>query len=1300
MASLYLERVNIESTPILKFIRARKRFYAYHCLLFWMALAIGNGNLMAQTDAAPLDSQLVTLLHQLGDQDTDTARMQVYWKLAGYLLYKNTRESKGYARKALLIARNSGTDQDVAYSFRMLGGALSISGDYLEAVDTLHAALSLIDPLSDTMAINIHNSLGICYQYLYDYDAALDHYGLSIQLSMDNGLERKAIPAQGCIANLYAQRGEYLKAMPHVKWALTLAEQYGQEALQAYFQKDIAHLYVQLHYPDSALIHARKAISLAEKNDLLYISSDAYIKLSNAYRLQGDFQQSIEAANKAAGIARQVQAKSVLIWAEQSAAKTYRELHEYDKSLAHSYEALKISEDAELLDEQVHSLQLLADIHSRNKQYDLAFSYQRKATQIREDQATLERNIYQEIAVKRAQILIEEANTKLIRDQVSKEGLMSENTWLFGGAMLLFSLFAGGLIFFLVLRNPETYEDAITPVLVTAEEMELKLSFVRRLSLFFLVLTFPLFFHYLIWGPFELIWIHLFFSGMLVGAYFEAKKGRLDRILYVVIFAGYFLIAMLPIWAGELHTVAITHIGVFIAVNYISQSRFHRVLNGVFLVIAFLIDFYIIQYVPLEPVGNLEQLEFILGLISLLIIAFSIFSINMSTNGFKKALFKSNQFLQEVSDLNPHFIFAKSKDRKLTFVNDAMARAFGKSKAEMIGLLDADFGPEFSLDPHVPEDDSKVLNSGMAIWRREELIQNNNRTERWLETYKQPLKDKNGEIIGLLGVSTDITDRRNAEVERRKSEKRYRDIFVHSQQAIAVYDFETQQMIDCNPKALEVLRCESLDEISHYTFLDWMAPIQLNGQIASEWITEQVERLLADGRIHYTAIKNRANGERYIAEETILTDFTDSYKHIWRFSTEITEAYHAQQEVKERKTIYQSLIENSFDGIDIIQVSCTNIPEKPFEGKLIVRNEVMTELLERATHPFLIGENILDYDILIGSESSDHKREKIRELLKTLRQNRSVKFEWDLAVTDGEFRRLAIVMHIIKINGKRLLIRFVRDITLETAQQQVIHQQLADLNLKNEQLQQYIESNLNLENFAYLASHDLKSPIRTIVSFAQLLERKLSGKISTEEREYLNFIVSASKNMQKLINALLAYSRVNTTHLFVEPVNIPVMLQHLQNEMSTSIQEKGALIRLENIPEYIDGDEIKLRQLFQNLIANAIKFSVPDRQIDILIEAEQTAAYWRFQVSDNGIGIEEAYRDKIFMLFQRLHSEVEYEGTGIGLALCRKVVEQHGGEIGFSSEHGVGTTFFFTIPLNLSMQGNSKSKHHTQGQLS
>lgn len=1257
-----------------------------------MALSVGSLSLKAQTDAAPLDSQLINLLHTLGDQDTDTARMQIYWNLTRHLYFKNTRESKGYARKALFIARNSGTDRDLAYSFRLLGGVLSISGDYLEAVDTLHTALGLIDPLSDTMAINIHNSLGICYQFLYDYDAALDHYELSIQLSMDNGLERKAIPAQGCIANLYAQRGEYLKAMPHVKRALALAEQYDQETLQAYSQKDIAHLYVQLHYPDSALIHARKAIRLAEKNNFLFISSDAYTKLSNAYRLQGNFQKSIEAANKAASIARQVQAKSVLIWAEQSAAKSYRELREYDKSLVHSYEALKIAEDADLLDEQVHSLTLLADIHSRNKQYDKAFSYQRKATQLREDQANIERKTYQEVVAKRAQILIEESNAKLIQEQVSKEGLMSENTWLFGGAMLLFSLFAGVLIFFLVLRNPETYEDAITPVLVTAEEMELKLSFVKRLSLFFLVLTFPLFFHYLIWGPVELIWIHVFFSSVLVGAYFDAKKGRLDRILYVVIFAGYFIIAMLPLWAGQLYTIAITHIGVFIAVNYISQSRFQRILNGVFLVIAFLIDFYIIQYVPLEPVGNLEQLEFILGLISLLIIAFSIFSINMSTNGFKKALFKSNQFLQEVSDLNPHFIFAKDKDRKFTFVNDAMARAFGKSKAEMIGLVDGELGPEFITDPHFQEDDDKVLDSGIAIWRREERIQDQNKIDKWLETYKQPLKDKDGEIIGLLGVGTDITDRRNAEVERRKSEKRYRDIFTHSQQAIAVYDFETQQMIDCNPKALEVLRCKSLDEISHYTFLDWMAPIQLNGQSASEWMKEQVEALLTHGSTHYTAIKNRANGERYIAEETILTDFTDSYKHIWRFSTEITEAYHAQQEVKERKTIYQSLIENSFDGIDIIQVNCTSIPEQPFEGKLIVRNEVMTKLLEQATHPFLIGENILDYDTLIRNEPSDHKRAKIGELLIALRQNRSVKFEWDLAVADGGFRHLAIVIHLIRINGKRLLIRFIRDITREKAQQEVIHQQLADLNLKNGQLQQYIESNLNLENFAYLASHDLKSPIRTIVSFAQLLERKLSGKISTEERDYLNFIVSASKNMQKLINALLAYSRVNTTHLLVENVNVPLMLQELQGEMSASIHEKGAIIRIENIPECIDGDGIKLRQLFQNLITNAIKFSFPDRQIEILIEAEQTAEYWRFQITDNGIGIEEAYRDKIFMLFQRLHSDMEYEGTGIGLALCRKVVEQHGGEIGFSSQYGIGTTFFFTIPLNLSMQGNEGEK--------
>jgi signal transduction histidine kinase len=246
-----------------------------------------------------------------------------------------------------------------------------------------------------------------------------------------------------------------------------------------------------------------------------------------------------------------------------------------------------------------------------------------------------------------------------------------------------------------------------------------------------------------------------------------------------------------------------------------------------------------------------------------------------------------------------------------------------------------------------------------------------------------------------------------------------------------------------------------------------------------------------------------------------------------------------------------------------------------------------------------------------------------------------------------------------------------------------IEQQLLSLEQKNEELEKYIESNSQLENFAYIASHDLKAPIRTIVSFSQLLQRNLKNTIDDNSKEYLDFVISASKNMKQLIEDLLEYSRIDSVKLNPEIVNINDLLFMIQYELKSTIEEKKPIIILNNIPEAIAADYTKLKQVFQNLITNAIKFHKKDEFPKIEISCKDENEFWKFTVKDSGIGIKPAYFERIFVLFQKLHTNKEYEGTGLGLAICKKIIEQHQGQIWIESEVNVGTTFHFTISKNI-----------------
>ena len=224
-------------------------------------------------------------------------------------------------------------------------------------------------------------------------------------------------------------------------------------------------------------------------------------------------------------------------------------------------------------------------------------------------------------------------------------------------------------------------------------------------------------------------------------------------------------------------------------------------------------------------------------------------------------------------------------------------------------------------------------------------------------------------------------------------------------------------------------------------------------------------------------------------------------------------------------------------------------------------------------------------------------------------------------------------------------------------------------------------SNKEIEQFAYIASHDLQEPLRTISNYASLFQNRYKGKLDNDADKYLDVISKATGRMQALIRDLLDYSRIGQDKKNTD-IDCNLLLKDILNDMATGIAENKATINVGELP-IVNGYLSGLKSLFQNLISNAIKFRKNDINPVVTINAQEKGRVWVFTVKDNGIGIDKAYFDKLFIIFQRLHTKTEYPGTGIGLAHCNKIVELHGGKIWVESELRKGSTFYFTIPKTL-----------------
>ena len=410
---------------------------------------------------------------------------------------------------------------------------------------------------------------------------------------------------------------------------------------------------------------------------------------------------------------------------------------------------------------------------------------------------------------------------------------------------------------------------------------------------------------------------------------------------------------------------------------------------------------------------------------------------------------------------------------------------------------------------------------------------------------------------------------------------------------------------------------------------------------------------------------------------------------VWTFTRSIAKPV---EELQESENKYRILLENLPQKIfqkdtDLVYVSCN----ENFAQDLKIRPEEFKGKTDYEFFPEELAEKYRadDRRIITSGKTEDIEEKYLRDgqeiwvqTLKTPIKDKKGTITGLLGIFWEITERKRMEEALLKARDE--LEERVEERTTELSKANtLLKKEIAERKQAEEKLKRYASelerSNQELQQFAYVASHDLQEPLRMVASYTQLLAERYKGKLDSDADEFIAYAVDGATRMQALINDLLTYSRVGTKGKDFKPIDCKTVLERTLDNLKKAVEESLAELTYEPLPTVM-ADDVQLGQLFQNLIGNAIKFR-SEESPHIHISAERNEDKWIFSVGDNGIGIDPEFTERIFIIFQRLHKRRDYPGTGIGLAVCKKIVERHGGRIWVESKPEKGSTFYFTIPL-------------------
>jgi PAS domain S-box-containing protein len=638
--------------------------------------------------------------------------------------------------------------------------------------------------------------------------------------------------------------------------------------------------------------------------------------------------------------------------------------------------------------------------------------------------------------------------------------------------------------------------------------------------------------------------------------------------------------------------------------------------------------------------------------------------------------------LRTLIDNLPDGIYAKDTAGRKTMVNPADLKNLKcNTVAEAIGKTDFDFFTKDAAEKFWA-DDQKVLR-GEPVMNREEFFINDEGEKQWLLTSKLPLRDPNGKITGLVGIGRDITGRKQTEEALSRERTLLRSLMENLPGYIYAKDSKGR-FVMANAGVSRQLGFSSPGEVIGKSDFDLFPK-----ELAERYRAEEIEMLKSGQGLNNhegpTVDASKPEKNRWVSTtKVILRDAQGKVIGFIGCGQDITDRKQAEEALARERSLLRTLIDSLPDGIYA----------KDTAGRKTMANPRDVKNMGCKTETEVIGKN--DFD-LFPKEIA----EKFWADDQKVFQGEPVidREEYFLGEAGEKRWLLSSKLPLRDPNGKITgLVGIGRDITQRKQAED-------DLRSSEEKLRQFTvqleRSNRELQDFAYVASHDLQEPLRKIVVFGERLREKNSEAMGPEALDYLDRMQKAAARMQILINDLLTFSRVTTKVQPFTSVNLAEVASGVVEDLEGRIELVKGRVELGALP-VIDAEALQMRQLLQNLIGNALKFRRPEEPPVVKIEAQIISApdtpakkLCRLTVSDNCIGFDEKYLDRIFNVFQRLHTRNEYEGTGMGLAIVRKIALYHGGDITAKSKPGQGSTFILTIPVAHPKKAQDENKETT-----
>ena len=615
----------------------------------------------------------------------------------------------------------------------------------------------------------------------------------------------------------------------------------------------------------------------------------------------------------------------------------------------------------------------------------------------------------------------------------------------------------------------------------------------------------------------------------------------------------------------------------------------------------------------------------------------------------------------------PDEIWFADAQRNLELVNPSVVRGFGdglqgKEVEEIVGNSEV-YRPDGTPRPVEEAPPLRAL-KGEIVRNQGEIVRIPATGElRHRQVNSAPLKDTNGNVIGSISTVRDITELKEAEkaiIESlaskskildalKESEERFKSLSETSPVGVGVSSADGK-IIYTNPSYDSILGYNSGELIGRKsTDLYW------NPEERKSWFSALKDNGLV--RDFEVKLKKKDGNQIWISINTSPISFGGN-KAVMGTIQDISDRKKAEKELRESEELYRTIFENSDDAFELLEVLFDK-DNSPYDWIFLDVNDAF----EHQTG--LKKKNVLGKrakEVIPGIE--DYWITALGKVAKTGKSEHIEDYNQDTNRWYDDY--------IFKYKENQVGVLF-RDITERKKSEGELKKILGELKRSNEELEQ----------FAYVSSHDLQEPLRTIASFTQLLERRYKGKFDSDADEFMDYIVEAAVRMKEQIEGLLEYSRVATKGKEFQPANLNEILNQTIQTLHTSIEESNAKINVDELPTVI-GDANQLQRIFQNLISNAIKFRKQEEPLKINIYANKNiySNEYVFSIEDNGIGIEEQYSERIFTIFQRLHTREEYKGTGIGLSIVKRIIERHGGRVWVESEPGIGSTFYFALPVD------------------